>query len=184
MTEFIPKSVRSFVLFVWPCSSYITFCLFFKRTNFFHWLPWQMPHQRFQSFDFFSICQNCLHFFTLCQTVSCFDDAEDESFWKIVGKDRNADNQHFLLFAQCFLLLKKKICLDHLFVLWSAYVFKLSLINSLPEDKILVLTELKEFADDKFNGAKMMICDCDWVENIVEKDEMLVNWIFSCSHNV
>ena len=32
----------------------INFCLFFQRNRFFHWLPWQMPHQRFQRFDFSS----------------------------------------------------------------------------------------------------------------------------------
>jgi hypothetical protein len=42
-------------------------------------------------------------------------------------------------------------------------------MNSLPNDKILGLTKLKAFADDKFNVAKMMISLFDRVENLVEK---------------
>ena len=53
LTEFIPKSFHpwdywSFALFVRTCSSYATVCLFFQRTHFFHWLPWQILHQRVQ----------------------------------------------------------------------------------------------------------------------------------------
>ena len=29
----------------------IHYFLFFQITHFFHWLPWQMPHQRFQRFN-------------------------------------------------------------------------------------------------------------------------------------
>ena len=43
--------------------------------------------------------------------------------------------------------------------------------NFLPNDKILALTKLKTFADDKFSIAKMMIPLFDQVENIVEKGE-------------
>ena len=41
--------------------------------------------------------------------------------------------------------------------------------NPLPNAKILAFTKLKAFADDKFNGAKMMISLFDNVENIVGK---------------
>ena len=46
--QFVPEIVSPL-----PCSpAYISDCLFFQRTYFFQWLPWQMPHQRFQRFDF------------------------------------------------------------------------------------------------------------------------------------
>ena len=38
--------------------------------------------------------------------------------------------------------------------------------NSLPNDKILTLTKLKAFADDKLIIAKMIISVCDRLENI------------------
>ena len=43
--------------------------------------------------------------------------------------------------------------------------------NSLANDKILALTKLKAFADDKFIVAKMMIPVFDMAENIVGKGE-------------
>ena len=52
-----PQIISSEIVSPLPCSSrlvhynYITVCLFYPRTHFFHWLPWQMPHQRFQRFD-------------------------------------------------------------------------------------------------------------------------------------
>ena len=56
--------------------------------------------------------------------------------------------------------------------------------NHLPYVKILTLSELKAFADDKINAAQMMISVFDRVENIVGKGIMLVTSIFSFSHNV
>ena len=44
-------------------------------------------------------------------------------------------------------------------------------VNSLQNDKILDVTKLKAFADDKINVAQMMISVFDRVENIVEKRE-------------
>ena len=41
------------------------------------------------------------------------------------------------------------------------------LLNPLPNDKILGMTKLKAFADDKLNVAKMMISLLDRVENTV-----------------
>ena len=52
---------------------------------------------------------------------------------------------HFLLFSQCF--------------------------NSLPNDKILDVTKLKAFADDKLNIVKTMISLYNREENTVEKGE-------------
>ena len=46
-----------------------------------------------------------------------------------------------------------------------------SSINSLPNNKILDVTKLKAFADDKINAAQMMISVCDRVESIVGKGE-------------
>ena len=44
-------------------------------------------------------------------------------------------------------------------------------INSLPNDKILDVTKLKAFAEDKLNVARMMISLLDRVENTVGKRE-------------
>ena len=44
-------------------------------------------------------------------------------------------------------------------------------LNPLPNDKILDVTELKEFADDKLNIAEMMISLFDRAENTVGKGE-------------
>ena len=58
-------------------------------------------------------------------------------------------------------------------------------LNSLPNDKILDVTKLKAFADDKINLAQMMISVIPIVENMVGKGaKMLVTSIFSFSHNV
>ena len=43
--------------------------------------------------------------------------------------------------------------------------------NPLPNDKILDVTKLKAFADDKLNFARMMISHVDRVENTVGKGE-------------
>ena len=40
---------------------------------------------------------------------------------------------------------------------------------SLPNDTFVTLTELKVFADSKFNFAKMMISVCDRLENVARK---------------
>ena len=48
--------------------------------------------------------------------------------------------------------------------LFSAHFF-----NSLPNNKILDMTKLKAFTDDKINVAQIMISVFDWVENTVGK---------------
>ena len=59
------------------------------------------------------------------------------------------------------------------------------IINSFPNDKILDLTKLKAFADDKLKIAKMRISLFDRVENTVGKGEnagyqhfLLFPWCF------
>ena len=47
----------------------------------------------------------------------------------------------------------------------------MSIFISLPDDKIVALTKLKAFADDKFSVAEMMISFRDRLENIEEKGE-------------
>ena len=44
-------------------------------------------------------------------------------------------------------------------------------VNSLPNEKILALTKLKAFVDDKFSVAKVMISVFDRAKNIVGKVE-------------
>ena len=51
------------------------------------------------------------------------------------------------------------------------FSFGKGIINSLPNDKILDVSELKAFADDRINEAKMMISVFDRVKNIVGKGE-------------
>ena len=50
--------------------------------------------------------------------------------------------------------------------------------NPFPHNKILDLTELKAFADDKLNVIKILISVFDRVENIVRKEKLLVQAIF------
>ena len=47
-------------------------------------------------------------------------------------------------------------------------------LNPLPKAKFLDMTELKAFADDKSNVAKMTFSLCDRVENTVGKEENTV----------
>ena len=49
---------------------------------------------------------------------------------------------------------------------------------NLPNNKILILTKLKEFADNKFNAVKMMICVLDRIEKIVGRGENAGNQHF------
>ena len=51
------------------------------------------------------------------------------------------------------------------------YFSVLLFFNTLPNDKILALTKLKTFADDKFDVAKILVSLCDRLENIVGKGE-------------
>ena len=45
------------------------------------------------------------------------------------------------------------------------------MLNPIPNDKILDMTKLKAFADNKLNFAKMEISFCDRVENTIGKGE-------------
>ena len=56
-------------------------------------------------------------------------------------------------------------------------------LNPFPHNKILDMTKLKAFADDKLNVTKMIICVFDRVENIVGKGEIACTSNFSFSHN-
>ena len=59
-----------------------------------------------------------------------------------------------------------------------------NLFNCLPDNKILALTKLKVFADDKFNVAEEMNAVFD-SKDIVEKEKMLlVTSVFSFTHNL
>ena len=86
----------------------------------------------------------------------------------IVGKVETAGYQHqFSLFSTVFERLlfqdsKTQVLLD----------------NSLPNDKILALTKLRRFADDKFSVAKMIISGVDGVEKIVGEGENAGYWHF------
>ena len=60
----------------------------------------------------------------------------------------------------------------HCILVTTKYInLKPSHINPLPNDKILIETKLKAFADKKLNFAKMMISLFDRVENTVGKEE-------------
>ena len=45
------------------------------------------------------------------------------------------------------------------------------MLNSLPNDKILTLTKLEAFAEDKFSEAKIVTPAFEYIENIVGKEE-------------
>ena len=62
-------------------------------------------------------------------------------------------------------------------------IFLLAL-NFLPNDKILDMTKLRTFADDKLNVAEIKISLYDRVENTVEKGENAGYQHFSFSHSV
>ena len=55
--------------------------------------------------------------------------------------------------------------------MFSAILKDRNHLNSLPDDKILVWSKLKAFADDKTKVLKMMTFVFDRVENIVGKGE-------------
>ena len=63
-------------------------------------------------------------------------------------------------------------------------VITVYIVNPLPNNKILDVTKLKAFADDKLNIDEMMISLFDRVETLREKEEMLITSIFSFSHSV
>ena len=80
LAVFIPKSVGvwaclSFSFFVRACSSYDIVCLLSQIIHSFPWLPWQMPHRRFQRFDWSPHC-----------TMPTPNDPGKESFYKHCGK--------------------------------------------------------------------------------------------------
>ena len=60
----------------------------------------------------------------------------------------------------------------------------MSYLTLLPNDKILDYIKLKAFADNKTNVNQVMISVFGRVENIVEKQKILVTRSFSFSHNV
>ena len=83
-----------------------------------------------------------------------------------MGKGEIARYEQFLLFPQCF----QKACFPGAskgVIVWEWVKAYLTLLN----DKILALTKLKAFADDKFSKTIMVITAFDMVENIVGKGE-------------
>ena len=74
------------------------------------------------------------------------------AFFLVLGKTRNCLVQHCICSKQ---LVER----DE------------QVVNSLPKDKILDVTKLKAFADDKLNIAKMTISLLDRIENTVGKGE-------------
>ena len=63
-------------------------------------------------------------------------------------------------------------------------VFRLTMVNPFPHDKILDQTKLKAFADNKLNVTKVIISVFDRVENVVGKGEIACTSNFSFSLNV
>ena len=86
-------------------------------------------------------------------------------------KVENAGQQHFLLFRQCFQKAFSLVSLQ-LENIWLKF-------NSLPNNKILDLSKLEAFADDKLKVAKIMKCLFDREENIVEIGEKMLLPAFS-----
>ena len=91
-----------------------------------------------------------------------------------MGKGENAENQHFLLFPQCFLLYQReKIIIVATFNLSSASAFglvtskMLSFGKELPDNKTLGLPKLKAFTDNKSNFTQNIKVVFHRTENIV-----------------
>ena len=61
---------------------------------------------------------------------------------------------------------------------------RLHTLNSLPNDKNLDWFRLRAFADNKITVNEKLKFGLRRVENIVEKEKMLVTSFFSFSHNV
>ena len=74
-----------------------------------------------------------------------------------MGKEKNADKQHFLLFTKCFLLFPNQILPYQPF----------------PNQQILDSSKLKEFTNDNFNFDENGRQFFKWVENTVEKGEIV-----------
>ena len=68
--------------------------------------------------------------------------------------------------------------------MYTATVYLKYDINSLPNNKFLDLSKLKAFADGKIEMSEIVRFLLGRVEKIVVKEKMLVNSIFSSSHNV
>ena len=80
-----------------------------------------------------------------------------------VGKGKIARHKQFLLFPQCF----QKVCVSEA----SKGVIVWEWVNSLPKDKILELSKLKIFADDKIIVNQKLKFVLRMVENNVGKGE-------------
>ena len=91
--------------------------------------------------------------------VMCETNPRKEYYWK---------NVSLFTFKLYYILDNLVLCSDH----EELQVFGNSVLNSLPNDKILDWSKFKTFADDIFNVAKMMISVCDRVENIEGKGEI------------
>ena len=112
-----------------------------------------------------------------------------------MGKGRNAGNQHFLFFPQCFLA-KRKIVSLAMFYLSSAKTFNLVTSKnfvvwyrvrySSPNDKTSDRSKLKAFSDDKISVNEKLKFGLGRVENMVGKGENAGNQHFFSpfSHNV
>ena len=79
-----------------------------------------------------------------------FDFGNEEN---IVGKRENAAYQHFLLFSPCFqkgFFPRSWLCSKELSI-YTISFSRIANIDSLSDDKILFLSKLKAFEDDKFS---------------------------------
>ena len=75
-------------------------------------------------------------------------------------------------------------CMMREFACLKVLHLKTTGLTPFPHDKILDLTKLKAFADDKLDATKMIISVFDRVENIVGKGEIACTSNFSFSHGV
>ena len=97
----------------------------------------------------------------------------------IVRKEKIACNKQFLLFSQCFLPYMKLIfhfectlsCRLHFFTLDQFKILSSGNGYSLPNNKILLLSKFKAFADDKIILTQELNFVLGRVENIVGKGE-------------
>ena len=104
------------------------------------------------------------------------------TFQTVVKKGEKIGNQYLCKDFVCFR--SKSHLYDCIELFTNNSILDRAKFNSLLNNKLLDVTKLKAYADDKLNFATMIISPFDTVENTCrEKEKMLVTSIFAFSHS-
>ena len=146
------------------CSSY-TFYHHLKIFNSLYWLPWKMPHQRFQRFDFKT--EDWITHDSIFKHVSPFSTTTISQFpvfaFVLSPLQNKSRRQHTRLHQNFILLIKKK-------QLWKSlycHIVSRHPLNSLPNKPWFLL-----------------VCSTSRLETLWEKEKLLVTSNFSLFHSV